>query len=82
VPDRGNVVKKEVGERLPDAKERHNSSGDKSEPFDKSFVCGLSRKVIEECFKYENGEIRDQEELHTRGDVKVEGDPVALDSRP
>jgi hypothetical protein len=75
-------MKKEVGEGLPNAKERHNSSGDKSEPFDKSFVCVLSRKVIEECFKYENGEIRDQEELHTRGDVKVEGDPVALDSRP
>lgn len=65
VPDGGNVMKKEIGEGLPDAKERHNSSRDKTEPFDKSIVGGVgpkggpAAKVVEESFKYENGEIGD-----------------------
>jgi hypothetical protein len=36
---------------------------------------------MEECFKNEYREIRDQEELHTRGDVEIEADFVALDAR-
>ena len=82
VPDGGNVVKKEIGERLPEVEMRDDSGRHKTEPLDKSIVGGLAPKVIEESFKYKNGEIRDHEQLHTRGDVKVEADSIALDARP
>ncbi len=74
-------MKKQIGEGLPDAEEGHYSSGHKTKPLDKSVVRGPSRKIMEECFKNEYGEIGDQEELHTRGNVEIEADFVALDAR-
>src|SRR5579859_5951580 len=78
VPHIGDIVEKKVRERLPDATEREDGGGNQTKPFYEPVVAVDSAIVVDESFQNENGEIGDEEKLHTRSDVKIEADAVAL----
>jgi hypothetical protein len=82
VPDAVDVVEKKVGERLPDSKKRHNSGRYEAEPLENHFVGRPPGEVVDKCLENIDAKVRNQQILHTRCDVKVEADPVALDGRP
>jgi hypothetical protein len=78
VPDVSDVVEEQIGERLPDAQGGKNSGRDEAKPFEHRPVRCDSLVVINESFEEEDGEIGDEEELHTRSDVEIEADAVAF----
>ena len=80
VRDMRDIVKEEVSEWLPDAAEGKDRSRNKAEPFYKPVVSIDSAIPVDEGLQNENGEIGDEEEFHTRSDVKIEADAVARDA--
>ena len=82
VPDVVYVVEEEIGERLPDTQARHDPRGNKAKPEQETLVGQGAGKVVQESLGEEDCEIRDQQNLDTRSDVKVEADPIALHARP
>src|SRR5208282_748183 len=76
------VVEEEIGERLPDPQTRQHSRGHEAEARQELVVAGSAGEVIDERFENENPEVCEQQNLHTRRDVKIEADAIALDARP
>ncbi len=78
--DMRDVVQEEVSERLPDAAEWKDRSRNKAEPFYEPVVPIDSAIPVDEGLQNEHGEIGDEEEFHTRSDVKIQADAVARDA--
>src|SRR5262249_33229564 len=75
-------MQEKICERLPDAQAWKNSRRHEAKMSDDPIVAGAWRGTpavaVHESFQNKNGEIGDQEELHTRSDVKIEAYPVAF----
>ncbi len=72
------VMEEEISERLPDPQAGQHPGGDQTETRQKLVVAGDARKVIDERFEDENPEVREQQHLHTRREVEIEADAIAL----
>ena len=76
------IMEEEVGEWLPDAKSRKYAGRHKAEPEEHFLMGEGSREDPDEHLQKKDREGRNNEPLNTRGDVKVEAYPIALDARP
>ena len=74
------VMEKEVGERLPDTKSAKNGGGHEADPEQHFVVSDRSREDPNENLQKKDREGGDDEPLNTRGDVKVEADPIVPDA--
>ena len=77
MPDVGDVVKEEIGEGLPNAEKRDNSGRHQAKPFQEPGVAAHAAKIFDKGFDNIDSDVGDDEELHTRSDVKIEADAVS-----
>src|SRR5215467_8824935 len=74
-------MQKQIGERLPDPKERENTGGDQAKPFQQPDVAGGSAKVLNKGFEDEHGDVGEDKQLDAGSDVELEAYAVSPDCR-
>ena len=79
VPDAVDIVQEKIGERLPDAKQRNDSGGNQTEPFQKPIVAVDAAEIVDEGFQDVHREVGDDEELHARSNVEIEAEAIVAD---
>jgi len=79
VPDAVDIVQEKIGERLPDAKQRNDSGGNQTEPFQKPIVAVDAAEIVDEGFQDIDRKIGDDQELHSRGNVEIEAEAIVAD---
>src|SRR4030095_8005611 len=79
VPDAIGAVKKEVGDGLPDAQTRNDAARNQAKPHFEQVFGDDSPEVMDEELKKIDGEIGDDQKLHTRSDVKIEAEAIGTD---
>jgi hypothetical protein len=80
VPDVTDFMKKKVSEWLPDAEAGKHSGGNQAKFRDKPLVTQDAAIFVDEGFQNEDGEIRDEKQLHRWRHIEVKRDAVRANS--
>jgi hypothetical protein len=76
VPNAVDIVQEKIRKWLPDSQQWNDSRRDQSEPFEEPVVAADAAEIMDKGFEDVHGDIGDDQQLHTRSDIKIKTDAV------